>query len=183
MNIVEQNEVIYMIHPDLSTAPQFNLNSNFSIRSYQIGDETHWISIHEAADLLNTVDMKRFRKTFGHDSGELSKRQLYLLDRHANPIGTASAWFDHDFQNETIGLVHWVAIHPDFQGQGLAKPLLSSVCKRLVELGHDQAYLKTSTARVTAINLYWDFGFRPVIKSKKDALIWSQIKAHLKASY
>jgi GNAT superfamily N-acetyltransferase len=54
-----------------------------------------------------------------------------------------------------------VAIRPEHQGQGLAKPLLSRVCRRLHELGHSRAYLTTSTSRVPAICLYHAFGFRP----------------------
>ncbi len=50
--------------------------------------------------------------------------------------------------------MHWVAIAADHQGQGLSKPLLSAVLRRLVELGHTKAYLTTSTERPVALALY-----------------------------
>jgi GNAT superfamily N-acetyltransferase len=131
----------------------------FAVRPYQPGDEAAWLAIHRAADAYNTFRDDTFAAQFGTDMDLLRRRQLYLLDGAARPVGTASAWFHPEAP--ALGRVHWVAILPECQGRGLAKPLLAQVCRRLRELGHTRAYLTTSTLRVPAICLYFALGFRP----------------------
>jgi ribosomal protein S18 acetylase RimI-like enzyme len=80
-------------------------------------------------------------------------------------IGTAMAWFDDHFFREGYGRVHWVGIHPDYQGKGLAKPL---VCKtmEIISERHSKVYLTTQTESFKAIKIYLDFGFKPFFKEK-----------------
>jgi GNAT superfamily N-acetyltransferase len=70
--------------------------------------------------------------------------------------------------------VHWVAIVPECQGIGLGKALMTLLCQRLRELGHDQAYLFTSSERVSAIRLYLRFGFELWPGTNRTALIGAQ---------
>lgn len=60
-----------------------------------------------------------------------------------------------------MGRIHWLAIDPDSQGSGLAKPLLHSA---LIQLKSEfaQAYLHTSAKNEKAIALYLDAGFKIV---------------------
>ena len=124
------------------------------------------------------MDLKRFEDVFNEHPLSLLERQLYLLNSNDEPIGTATAW-ERELNGSLLGLVHWVAIHPDYQGRGLAKPLLSATLFRLNEVGHVGAFLRTSTARMAAINLYWKFGFRPLNVQEKDAEIWNRVRAEL----
>ena len=79
----------------------------------------------------------------------------------------------------TCRRVHWVAIVPDHQGKGLAKPLLTAICNRLVEIGHDRAYLTTNTVRLPAINLYLAYGFEPEIDTDEDRRVWDGVLKEL----
>lgn len=99
---------------------------------------------------------------------------------HGTPIGTATAWFDNDHNGLPCGRLHWVAMVPKLQGQGLAKPLLTTVCQRLRELGHTRAYLTTSSERIPAINLYLGFGFAPEIKDLHDSELWDDIQRRIR---
>ena len=54
---------------------------------------------------------------------------------------------------------------------------MTVVCNRLRELGHDRAYLVTSTARLPAIKLYLDFGFEPEIHDAEQQRVWSPVLA------
>jgi GNAT superfamily N-acetyltransferase len=74
------------------------------------------------------------------------------------------------------GRVHWVAIVPEWQRHGLAKPLLTVVCQRLQELGHERAYLTTAPERIPAINLYLSFGFVPEVRSDEALRAWKEIE-------
>jgi len=92
------------------------------------------------------------------DPDELAKRQFYLC-RGEKVIGTATAWLGRDYKDGSYGRVHWVAIRPAYQGQGLSRPLMSEVLRALKRLGHERAYLTTSRRRPIAIRLYKSFGF------------------------
>ena len=181
---------------NLDHLPEFALPSGFALRWYQSGDEAHWLRIHLVADHFNEITPELFQQQFavaaerglstsaarrrqpastcedrsGMNSAlqDLRKRQCYLLDPRGEAIGTGTAWFNDNFEGARWGRVHWLAIVPEFQGQGLGKAFLSVICRRLHELRHEQAYLSTSTARIPAIQLYWKFGFEPLIRNIED---------------
>lgn len=173
------NRPVAMALPSLADIPAYALPDGFALRGYQPGDARHWMRIQQASDRLTVFPSGFFRRKFGVDNAALAARQLYLLGPRAQPIGTATAWWE-DTPEGAVGLVHWVAILPTYQGQGLARPLLSVVCTRLAALGHRSARLRTSTARVPAINLYLRFGFQPIIDSPAARDAWRSILPDLK---
>ena len=168
-----------MIRENLRNIPQFALPENFSLRWFRSGDEKVWERIHVEADKLTKITPELFRQQFGDDDALLAARQGYLLDGRGNAIGTATAWFNDNFEGARVGRVHWVAIVPEHQGKGLSKPLMTATCHRLNELGHARAYLSTSSARIPAIKLYLEFGFVPLIRSAEDESIWKEVLAAL----
>jgi len=181
MTIMQQNLTIHMIRTDLSGLPHFDLPPGFALRWYKPGDDRTWCRIHLAADRYNPISPDLFHGEFGWDDARLQARQCYLLSPDGGAVGTATAWLDDDYYGERYGRIHWVAILPDWQGRGLAKPLLSSACARLQELGHDRAYLVTSTARIPAISLYLKFGFVPHLRTPEDGEVWRQLAGPLGA--
>ena len=188
-----------MTRPNLDQVPEFALPSGFALRWYQPGDEAHWLKIHLAADPLHKLTPELFSDQFGlpterglqsastqkRRSGinsalqNLRERQCYLLDPRREVIGTGTAWFNNNFEGARWGRVHWMAISPAFRVRGLGKALMSAVCRRLRELGHERAYLSTSTARLAAIRLYVRFGFEPVIHSVEAERAWQEVLAAL----
>ena len=150
--------LVAMARPNFDGWPVHSLPTGFSIRAYQSGDATHWRAIHERADPFNSFDDITFATWFGNDEDQLRARQRFVLAPDGVPIGTATAWFD----SPEIGRVHWVAIVPQFQGRGLARPLLSHIGQTLQELGHNRAVLTTSLERPVAVALYRKFGFEIV---------------------
>lgn len=181
MDITQEYLDIRMIRENLDDIPDYSLPAGYSIRWHQPGDEKSWYEIHVLADKYTQVTPNLFEEQFGNDTQTLTKRQCFLVDSKGSPIGTASAWFD-DPTKQSSGRVHWVAIIPTEHGKGLAKPLLTTVCNRLKELGHSKALLTTQTVRIPAINLYLKFGFVPAINSERDRNIWRRLKEHLKYS-
>jgi predicted GNAT family acetyltransferase len=153
---------IQMARPHLDDWPAPALPSGFSIRPYQSGDSLHWRAIHERADPFNSFDDSTFAAKFGHDEEALQARQKYLLAPDGEVIGTATAWLD----DPEVGRIHWVAIVPEYQGRGLARPLLGITGQTLRELGHKRVVLTTSLERPVAIALYQSLGFE--IVEKKD---------------
>lgn len=163
----------------LDDVPEFPLPAGFSLRWYEAGDEAHWLRIHRAADPYNEITPELFRQQFGHDERPWRERQCYLCAPGSEIIGTGTAWFNDDFEGERWGRVHWLAILPGFQGRGLSRPLLSAICRRLRDLGHERAYLSTSTARLPAISLYLKFGFAPLMRGEWDETVWKPVLAAL----
>ncbi len=161
-----------MIREDLEDLPAFAAPQPYSIRSYRPGDEQAWRRIHLAAEKRAEITPELFAREFGTDPERLARRQFYLLDGSGREVGTATAWFDECYRGRRFGRVHWIALVPGHQGRGLSKPLLGAVCRRLKELGHQRAYLTTSTARLPAVGLYLKFGFRPAARSDEELAAW-----------
>ncbi len=168
-----------MICEHLHLVPEHFIPHPFSIHWYKPGDENTWLEIHRTTDLYNDFPPKKFADEFGNDVSDLSQRQCYLHNAQGHAAGTATAWFSNNFDGGRWGRIHWVAIIPDCQGQGLAKPLLSCACRRLFDLGHERAYLTTDTRRLKAINLYLDFGFIPRPTSPTDRKAWKAVAHEL----
>src|SRR5258706_4583132 len=164
-----------MVREDLESIPEFALPESYSLRWYRPGDEASWTHIQRRSDDLNQITTELFERQFGSDSALLAARQCFLLDPEGAEIGTGTAWFDHEFEGRDFGRVHWIAIVPQYQGRGLAKPLMTAVCRRLRDLGHARACLSTSSARVKAIRLYLQFGFKPLIQSMEEREAWRSL--------
>jgi GNAT superfamily N-acetyltransferase len=171
---------IVMTRSNLADLPHYDLPDDFQFHWYAPGDETAWTDIHLIADRHNDITPTLFRDQFGDDAAVLYERQCYLQDAAGKLVGTASAWFPDAHHDASFGRVHWVAILPEFQGKGLAKPLLAVVMQRLKELGYQRAHLDTSAARLPAIGLYLKFGFLPEIITREDDRIWKQVLDRLK---
>lgn len=176
--IIEANDPVIMRRDDWRDLPEYILPPGYSLRFYHPGDSAHWVKILRAAFGDDNISTDFFMRRFGKDERELSQRQYFLCKDSGEEIGTATAWHNN-FENEYWGRVRSVAIIPEFQGKHLAPPLLSAVCQHLAQLGHERAFLSTSTNRFRAIKLYWHFGFRPHLREEKDSQVWRDLKMHL----
>ena len=179
MDVIRDYIDVRMSRENLDGVPDCALPTGYSIRWYRPGDKDVWRRIQSLADEYSRITLGLFEEEFGTDAKVLSERQCFLCDSENNAIGTASAWFDN-LDGQFFGRVHWVAITPEHQGKGLAKPLLAAVCNRLRSLGHNKTYLTTQTCRIPAINLYTKFGFAPVIDSDRIKTIWEELTKHIK---
>ncbi|MCH5262777.1 MAG: GNAT family N-acetyltransferase [Lachnospiraceae bacterium] len=63
------------------------------------------------------------------------------------------------------GWLHWVAVRREYQGKGLAKPLISYVLNVMRELGYRHAKIPTQTTTWLACKIYLDLGFMPLPKN------------------
>ena len=169
-----------MVRDSLLNIPSYILPDEYRIKWYRPGDEALWLRIQLKADQYNDITPATFDKAFGKSLDLLLNRQCFLLDDTDTAVGTATAWFNDNYNGVGYGRLHWVALIPEKQGRGLSKPLMSTICNQLRELGHERAYLTTLSVRIPAINLYHKFGFRPEIRSVEDTKIWRAIRSHLK---
>lgn len=176
---------VAMIRPHLEDLPRFPLPGGYRIRLYRRGDETHWAAIESAAGEFQTPEaaLTHFRSEFGARLDDMEQRCCLLETEGGRVIGTATAWYD-DGQPPWAdirppgwhgdGRLHWVAIHPDFQGRGLGKPLVTAAMHRLAQF-HARAFLTTQTTSWIAIRIYLDFGFQPFLFSPDCPRAWKLI--------
>lgn len=174
------NVSVWMIHPDLSRAPRYHLPDGYTIRFYREGDITTWVRIQQAAETFFVPLAEHFRKYMPGDLGLLSQRVMFLVDPSGQDIGTVTAWDGDHLTARKMGLVHWVAVRPAAQGQGLSRPMLSAALERLSSLGFTDAWLETGTGRISALNLYLRFGFEPYIRTDEDLAGWQAVAPRLK---
>lgn len=167
---------ICMVRVGLRDTPDYPLPEGYRIRKARAGDDNVWIALHEVADIYQKVTETTFHEEFGYDWPGFLDRGFFLDDPQGQTIGTATAWYDDEFGGGGFGRVHWVAIVPEFQGKGLAKPLIGKVLNRLHQ-DHSAAFLTTSTARIPAINLYLQFGFVPLIGYSSSEQDWEKVRS------
>lgn len=153
---------ILMFLSSVQSSPTYNLPTGFSIRMFDHDNNDHltWAEIEVAAGEFSDVQnaLEKFSSWTQELPDEISKRCLFLVDQsNQKDIGTITAW-EGAGEYANLGRVHWVAIIPEYQGRGLAKPLLSSAL-HLMKGKYDEAYLKTYDSKSKAIALYESFGF------------------------
>ena len=169
-----------MIKEDLTDLPSHALPPGYGLRTYRPGDERCWAEITVSVDEFKEVDraLAYFADEFGAERDKMAERCIFLQDAAGRAIGTTTAWYNACFHGRKLGRIHWVAIRPDCQGRGLAKPLMAAAMERLAEL-HDGAYLTTQTTSARAIRMYLDFGFTPSIISDDCHRGWGILAAIL----
>ena len=177
--MMKQYPEVFLQLKNLENIPTYSLPDGFYFRNYHFKDEENWFSIYQASDGHNKVYSSTFREYFGANTDLLAERQFYLCTESGRPIATATAWYNDDFIGSQWGRVHWLAVHPDYQGMGLSKPLLSKVLNKLKRCHYDKVYLRTYTMRRKAIPLYLSFGFEPLLKNDQDLINWRELALEL----
>ncbi|MEZ4661251.1 MAG: GNAT family N-acetyltransferase [Caldilineaceae bacterium] len=174
VNIADQ--YVHMVRPSLAnlttaaldeltqtTGPlaKGRLPAGYHLRTYQPGDDAIWMELMYAAEPFFVVKQELFEEQFGAQRDSLAGRMFFVDSEDGETVGTASAWWHSNWRESgDWGMVHWVAVHPNHQRRGLAKPLVARVLHRMAQ-DHQRAFLGTSTGRVYAIKTYLDYGFAP----------------------
>lgn len=162
---------------------EFPLPVGYTVRRYaSAADRAAWVRIVAAAERYHAViDERLHRSQFGDDEAIIAQRQLFLVSPEGRDIGTATAWFGGERRGPEWGRFHWLAIVPECQGRGLAKPLIAITLRRLRELGHANIWLTTEMVREHAIRIYLRFGFRPDLTHPHAPEAWRLLEQRLSA--
>lgn len=171
---------IIMVRPDLENVPCYPLPESYTMRHYQPGDEQSWADLWVSVKDFDTHEaaLKAYRDDFGDDGEQLTNRQMYLCNGSGDVIGTISAWHGNSYEPAPYGLIHWVAINPDYQAKKLGRPLLCAAMN-LLRKWHNKAYLCTHTHRLRAVRVYLDMGFVPFIRNDNDTESWKTVAKQL----
>ena len=169
-----KNYSVRMIRKNMENIPQFPIPEGFAIRNYRRNEGYIWTRIQKAAEPYMNIDDGLFTREFKRDFLAMEDRSFYLTTDTGEEIGTITAWW----QDDGWGQIHWVAIHPDYQGRGLSKPMMSVAMARLKQ-SHERCFLGTSTGRIPAVKLYLDFGFIPDTSRENSREAWTEVASVL----
>ena len=91
---------------------------------------------------------------------------MQVKDAQDNLVGVATLWMGDTF-GSLWERVHWVAVHPDHQGKGLAKCMVARMLQLYRELGCETpVYLTSQTKSYRAVRIYKQMGFVPYMGEK-----------------
>ena len=131
----------------------------YALRTYRPGDEEAWLEILKHGQ-FGEWDRARLNHMIAGGRAPMPLEGVFFLTRDDRPVGTACTFLFHDERGEFSEL-GWVAVHPDFRGQGLARCVCLAVLWFARNLGHSYTFLKTETYRPAAIKTYLRLGFEP----------------------
>jgi len=173
-----KNLGVTMIRKHMEEIPDIPFPKGFSVRNYRPGEGHIWTRIQRAAEPFFEIDDDLFDREFSNHLKEMEDRSFFVITDDDEEVGTITAWWNSDWNGKEWGLIHWIAIHPDYQGRGLAKPAMTVAVKRLKQ-SHERCMLNTSTGRIVAIKVYLDFGFYPYLERDNSQEAWAEVTSVL----
>lgn len=170
-----------LLERDLEHIPRIELPQGYRFVFYKPGDRDAWIDIEKSArEFINYEQgMVSWNKYYENRQEELPVRMVFIENSAGEKVATATAFYDiYERDKSGDGWLHWVAVRREYQGKGLAKPLISYVLNVMRELGYRHAKIPTQTNTWLACKIYLDLGFMPLPKNAVNSRNgWRIIKA------
>ena len=137
-------------------------------------DEEKWVQLQAEVTHVESLQQGRqiFREEFLQAPAEIPcekcpgysetvRRTVLVKDSAGVLAGAATLWVGDTF-GEVWQRVHWVAVHPEHQGKGIAKCMIARMLQMYAELGcKTPIYLTTQTKTYRAVRVYKQMGFVP----------------------
>ena len=161
--VTYEDQYFHMARPNLADIPQFPFPPGYTLRAYRPGDAVVWTALHRAAEPFFAVEDDLFEQQYGQQRDVLPARVWFVDDDQGQTAASISAWWEKDPSDPADrARVHWVVVHPDHQGRGLTKPMMT-VALNVMARHHDAVMLGSSSGRPWAVKVYLDFGFLPEV--------------------
>lgn len=154
-----------MLERDLKILPHFLLPDGYRYVFFKPGDRDQWIDIEKSAKEFTSYEqgLESWNRYYAGKEDELTKRMVFIEDEDGRKAATATAFYDiRGIDQSGDGWLHWVAVRREYQGRGLAKPLITHVLEIMRDLGYTHAKIPTQTTTWLACKVYLDLGFRPI---------------------
>ncbi len=153
-------DIVMKIHYDDIKNIEIPVLNNYVFRFYETGDMETWATITHAAGEFESKEtaLTYFKERFLLDVSALSQRMVFLVDDKQVSVGTGCAWY---FQGQP--LLHYLAVKPSHQGQGLGRALAMKTTRLFLDLHpHQDPFLKTQTTSYKAVKLYHSLGYHMI---------------------
>ena len=159
--------------------PSYSLPNGYHFAAFTPEDEENWVRLQTVVTHVDSAIQGKqiFREEFlmaGEEIpceecpgyGETVRRTVLVKDAADTLVGAATLWTGDTF-GKLWQRVHWVAVHPEHQGKGIAKCMLARMLELYGELGCDTPiYLTTQTKTYRAVRIYAQMGFAPYLGEK-----------------
>lgn len=170
-----------MLWRDLKALPHVPLPDGYRFVFFHPDDRDEWIDIEKSAKEFTSYEqgLESWNSYYGGKEDELTGRMVFVEDKDGRKIATATAFYDvRGIDRSGDGWLHWVAVRREYQGRGLAKPLILHVLEIMRSLGYTRAKIPTQTTTWLACKVYLDLGFCPIPENAVHSLEgWRIVKA------
>jgi len=160
--------------------PQPNLPTGYGFRHFS-GEQDigNWGRIETAVLEFDTEEAAEdffSIEFFSKHAAELERRCIFVTAPTGLPVATSMAWFT---DGGNAGRLHWVAVHPDYQGKSLGRAVVLQALHLLNALEPGKpVWLSTQTWSHKAVKLYHDLGFI-IVKDQQTEKVFPEIIATL----
>lgn len=166
-----------MLEGELDDVAVLPLPDGFHFAFYRSGDRDHWIEIERSARELESFaqGVSAWKRYYTGRERDLETRMLFVENQAGEKVATATAFYDITGRDRSgSAWLHWVAVKREYQGRGLAKPLISRALSLMKSMGYSHAKIPTQTTTWLAVKLYLGFGFRPIPENAASSSVgWS----------
>eukprot|EP00906_Rhabdomonas_costata_P006633 RCo009654 len=162
----------------LPPAPVFELP--FAVRSFTPGDEMHWRNLQSQVE-RREIGEEVFTQEFARAPAEELSQCIFFVgvSGRTEPVACIAAW-RVEVGGTLWGLMHSLAVLPEFEGLGLGRRLVALSLRRLAEFGYRRCIIQTDAHRLGAIKLFLEVGFLPDLSATEDAASrWGEVSRKL----
>lgn len=141
--------------------PDCELGEGYRYNTYTPGDESLWADIMVMVGEFDHQEdaLAYFNNEYRQHQDDLKDRMLFLETADGQKIGTLTIWWRHTGERSDPTF-EWVALNPNYQGNGLGRCLITEGMHRMLQLEGDQDfYLHTQTWSYKALNIYMGVGY------------------------
>ena len=159
--VTYEDRFFNMVRDGFDGVPKFALPAGYRFRPFRDGDAAVWTALQRAAEPFFDIADGLFEEQYGPRRAALPERMWFLDTDGGESVASISAWWENEPPTpQDRGRIHWVVVHPEHQGRGLSKAMMTRAMTRLAQ-SHSGAVLGTSSGRLGAVKVYLDFGFLP----------------------
>ena len=159
--VTYEDRFFTMVRDGFDGVPEFALPAGYRFRPFRDGDAAVWTALQRAAEPFFDIADGLFEEQYGPRRAALPERMWFLDTDGGESVASISAWWENEPPTpQDRGRIHWVVVHPEHQGRGLSKAMMTRAMTRLAQ-SHSGAVLGTSSGRLGAVKVYLDFGFLP----------------------
>ena len=154
----------------LTNRPQCAASQGVTLRTWTGSDDIHsWLNIRNSAfaeqdSAIKPWRMEDFERVFLRKPWWQPERMWFaeICDENGQPRSVGSiTWGESGLGQRKTQTVQWLAVLPEWRGQGIGRILLTNLEAACWDAGHREIRLETLSTWEAAMRLYLAAGYKP----------------------